>query len=92
MLVRAAGIEPARHFWLRILSPVRLPVPSCPQTEGNYQDYGFKSNTCFGKRLLRFGTATFIHSPRFPGSSAVEQVTVNHRVGGSSPSQGAISS
>ena len=30
-VVRAAGIEPARHFWLRILSPVRLPVPSCPR-------------------------------------------------------------
>ena len=32
-MVRAAGIEPARDCSLRILSPVRLPVPPCPRTK-----------------------------------------------------------
>ena len=30
-VVRAAGIEPARPCGLRILSPVRLPIPPCPR-------------------------------------------------------------
>lgn len=33
-MVRAGGIEPPRDFSLRILSPVRLPVPPCPLLQG----------------------------------------------------------
>lgn len=37
-MVRAAGIEPARDCSLRILSPVRLPVPPCPRKGNAGQD------------------------------------------------------
>ena len=30
-MVRVVGIEPTLHYWNRILSPARLPVPPHPQ-------------------------------------------------------------
>lgn len=32
-MVRKAGLEPARYFYLRILSPVRLPISPLPREE-----------------------------------------------------------
>jgi hypothetical protein len=35
ILVRVTGLEPARHDWRRILSPVRLPIPPYPRGGGS---------------------------------------------------------
>ena len=41
-------------------------------------------------KIFSFQLKTNEYKSTFPGSSVVEQVTVNHLVGGSNPSQGAI--
>ena len=49
MLVRAAGIEPALHYWNKILSLACLPIPPRPQRKRNrhIKANGLCNHFCF---------------------------------------------
>lgn len=55
-MVRAAGLEPARHKGLRILSPVCLPVPPRPHQK-TYEAIARNLQQKWREHLRWFGTS-----------------------------------
>ena len=69
-MVPVAGVEPARHRWRRILSPLRLPIPSYRQIRRNFGKM-WEIGGHFGGQEAKFRRSDFKKPRKNQGFSAL---------------------